>query len=1395
MKRTEEYSVSLNVNPTAIGYAVINDQYKIMQPVHHVDGYGVRLYREEQTKEDRRIARAARRSRKRENQRIKLLNKEFAPKINEIDSDFFKRLDQSGLSPRDKNKKYRGQFFEDPKEASYYGRKYPTIYHLEKDLAEGDDKKDIRLVYMALHALLTHRGHFYLPIPINQFKPGKIDTETLISTLNDNISETDIEFDMAHSDDIIDILINDNLANKDKLAGLKKVLLKPSKDKRRNIIATQVANALVGRMVDWAKLFDVEDADKAVWSFKLSDPELDEKLDILSANLDSDQLAVVNVLHETYDAVVLADILRGSSNLPDAEIAIYDKHKKDIGRFRDYIDNYCNDEDKEKLDLAYSLYIKHLGKNEKKLNQAKHYFNSRSKLNPQDFYKIIKDQIKKSKVKLDQYGQELVEYINHEIDSNFFLPKQRNLRNALIPYQLNAITFNKILEHQGKYYPFLVKKNPVSKNIKNAPYKLSQLFVFTIPHYVGPLSTREDQIKSGIPKDEQHAWMIRKENGPITPWNFEQKIDLVATANKFIRELTATDTYLLNEQVLPASSLIYQKYTVLDELSNIKLNHKPLGASLKQNIFNDLFKKTKTVTRAKLLKYLKQHNHVVTTLTGFADPKKFNSSYSTYIDYQKIFGKKIDDPKLQDDFEKMIEWSTIFTDKDIFATKLKEIPWLSEEETTQVLHKKFNGWGRFSKQLLTGIKAKINDNVTGSILEAMWITADGFNHWRSQPQFKTLIDKHNVSVSKRVNSADIIDKAFTSPKNKKAVRQAIKVLTDITSHYKQAPKRIILNATKTREDQDESMLAREQIIRKAYRKNKRNALFSEELTDNLATIKKRLMTTKEYLYFQQLGRDALTGGKINFEQLWKYRVVHIIPRSQVPDESLDNKILVSQATYELISQGKAAHEFASDKRVDNNASVAGLWSELNTVGLISKYKNYLLRVDPYETDKDNAWSIIRKQLTASSQSLSLLTEILASVYPESEIITIKEDQIQQMRYIFDWYSLPAVNDFHHAMDAFLGGIAGIYFDLEYPSLKPIFVYGDNRPILFDSEENQKLMTSLKSTNLLWRILYGKDDKIISKDGTTVAVESKEKLIKYINKVYNWKYANVSVQSLTAPNILFNATMYPRLERDTASKRTLIPLKKDHPVDIYGGYSSTKVNQLALLNIEKVDGTHQHLIYGIKTIWQSALSKLSGDAYYEKLHNMFYKTVMTGKSGKVSKKIKSFQILKAPIATRQIVKIGKNHVLLATPQYYYPVDQLYLDNVTRKQLMDYVYDPEFIHHRKTKDVAEGRRDTSLRNIIEDIIYNVIPNDYPIFGDTTINKIQTAYKKYGSDLSTKDRAEVIKTLLLLLHANLSLPGIKQLHINSINLQVQNIKLEDNTAFIYTSPSGIVKKQIII
>ncbi|MSE06533.1 type II CRISPR RNA-guided endonuclease Cas9, partial [Lactobacillus salivarius] len=110
------------------------------------------------------------------------------------------------------------------------------------------------------------------------------------------------------------------------------------------------------------------------------------------------------------------------------------------------------------------------------------------------------------------------------------------------------------------------------------------------------------------------------------------------------------------------------------------------------------------------------------SITGLSDNEKFNSSLSSYIDLKAILGNIVDDYSKNEDLEKIIEYSTIFEDGNIYKEKLSEISWLTDEQIEKLSNIHFKGWGRLSKKLLTQITNENGER----IIDALWNTSNNF---------------------------------------------------------------------------------------------------------------------------------------------------------------------------------------------------------------------------------------------------------------------------------------------------------------------------------------------------------------------------------------------------------------------------------------------------------------------------------------------------------------------------------------------------------------------------------------------------------------------------------------------------------------------------------------------
>lgn len=228
----------------------------------------------------------------------------------------------------------------------------------------------------------------------------------------------------------------------------------------------------------------------------------------------------------------------------------HDKHARDLKRLKKLIKRYYEPEiynsffreatpSHKEVSANYSQYIgmtkvKGVKTNVKKKEQ-KHFYSAITKLLDND--KII--------IRPDQRFEDEKEIIKDEIARKVFLPLITIDENSSLPYQLNLLMLEEILKNSIKTHPFLLFKDEEGKTNSD---KIMRILSFRIPYYVGPLN----DVYQGQPGINN--WLVRKEEGDkekITPFNFEEKVDLARTQQAFIRRMTNKCTYLLTEDVLP----------------------------------------------------------------------------------------------------------------------------------------------------------------------------------------------------------------------------------------------------------------------------------------------------------------------------------------------------------------------------------------------------------------------------------------------------------------------------------------------------------------------------------------------------------------------------------------------------------------------------------------------------------------------------------------------------------------------------------------------------------------------------------------------------------------------------------------------------------------------------
>ena len=1341
----ERYHIGLDIGTSSIGWAVIGDDFKIKRKKGK-NLIGVRLFKEGDTAAERRSFRTQRRRLNRRKWRLKLLEEIFDPYMAEVDEYFFARLKESNLSPKDSNKKYLGSLlFPDISDSNFYD-KYPTIYHLRRDLMEKDKKFDLREIYLAIHHIVKYRGNFLEKVPAKNYKNSGASIGFLLEEVNslykDIIGDESVAIlNSGKFEDVEKIILDEETRNLDKQKSVGKLLVE---DKKKKNIVTAFSKAILGYKFNIEDLLLIESDEKNKLTF--NDENIDDIFNELSHSLDDNQMDLLTKTREIYFKFKLNMIVPTGYTLSESMIEKYEMHKAHLKMYKEFI-NTLNAKDRKILKNAYSDYI-----NNEKAKAANAQEN---------FYKTIKKTIKDN-------NSDTAKKIIGLIDEGNFMPKQRTGENGVIPHQLHQIELDRIIENQAKYYPWLAEENPVEKNRKFAKYKLDELVTFRVPYYVGPLVDKTESNKNE--KETKFAWMVRKAKGTITPWNFENLVDRTESANRFIKRMTSKDTYIIGEDVLPASSLLYEKFKVLNELNNIKVNKKKLDVEQKQHVYLDLFTTRKNVTKDNLATSL---NCDVESITGLSDNEKFNSSLSSYIDLKAILGNAVDDCNKNKDLEKIIEYSTIFEDGNIYKEKLSEISWLTDEQIEKLSNIHFKGWGRLSKKLLTQITNENGER----IIDALWNTSNNFIQIISDESIQAKLAEINGEYADKSNLEDILDEAYTSPQNKKAIRQVMKVVEDIEKAMKCKPTSIAIEFTR-RKGKSKLTNTRYKKISETYEKITDELISEYELGKLQSKLDSKANNMRDiyYLYFMQLGRDMYTGEKINIDELHQYYDIdHIFPRSFIKDNSLNNRVL----TRKEINNNEKADRTAADLYA---VKMGDFWRKLRKQGLITekKYKNLLTRTD--SIDKYTKQSFIKRQLVETSQVVKMAANILQDKYSNTKIIEVRARLNSDLRKEYELIKNREVNDYHHAIDGYLTIFIGQYLYKTYPKLRSYFVYDDFKKL------DSNYLKHMDKFNFIWKLEDKKAEDVYDNVNNEFILNV-PKMKDYIQKIYNYKYMLISKEVTTESGAFYKETKYK------AGGMNLIPIKQNKPINIYGGYKEKRNSYMMLVKIKKKKETIYKIV-GIPRLLSDELDRLNTMSEKQLLLETIARTSL-------SKTEQNFKIILDKIYYGQLVIDGNQKYTLGSVIYKHNAMQLHLS----KQALEILA----VGKTKSREVKDEEWENNGCRVSEGIaVYEeilLVVNKYFELYDISkfrqklndgleIFKELPIYNIYENNKIKKiGKFEVLNRILIGLHANaaradLSVLGFKDLGKLQVN---GGIKLSPDAKLIYQSPTGIFSRAV--
>ena len=1153
------YSIGLDIGTNSVGWAVITDDYKVpskkMKVLGNTDKHfikknliGALLFDEGTTAEDRRLKRTARRRYTRRKNRLLYLQQVFSEEISKVDSSFFHRLDDSFLIPEDKRgSKY--PIFATLAEEKEYHKQFPTIYHLRKQLAESNEKADLRLIYLALAHMIKYRGHFLIDDP--KFKVQNNDIQGLFEKFveeYDNVQETSLSKIKPNVTEILTAKIPKSEKQEQ--------LLKSYPSEKKNTLFGNLIGLALGLTPNFKTNFSLENDAK----LQISTESYEEDLGNLLALIGENFIELFSAVKNLSDGILLAGIVSDES--PHAPLSAkmvirFKEHEEDLAALKQFIKNNLREKYAEVFsDQSKDGYAGYID----------------GKTTQEAFYKYIKNLLSKF---------EGADYFLDKIEREDFLRKQRTFDNGSIPHQIHLQEMNAILRRQGEHYPFLKKNRE----------KIEKILTFRIPYYVGPLARG----------NRDFAWLTRNSDQAIRSWNFEEIVDKASSAEDFINKMTNYDLYLPEEKVLPKHSLLYETFAVYNELTKVKFiaeglrDYQFLDSGQKKQIVNQLFKDKRKVTEKDIIQYL----HNVDGYDGIelkGIEKQFNASLSTYHDLLKIIKDKefMDDAKNEAILENIVHTLTIFEDREMIKQRLAQYDSLFDEKVIKALTRRhYTGWGKLSAKLINGIY----DKKTGKTILDYLIDDGEINRNFMQLihddglSFKEIIQKAQV-VGKTNDAKQVVQELPGSPAIKKGILQSIKIVEELVKVMGHEPESIVIemareNQTTARgKKNSQQRYKRIEDSLKILASGLNSKILKEHPTDN-----NQLRDDRLFLYYLQNGKDMYTGKALDINQLSSYDIDHIIPQAFIKDDSLDNRVLTSSKENRGKSDNVPSLEVVQKRKA--------FWQQLLDSKLISERKfNNLTKAERGGLDERDKVGFIKRQLVETRQITKHVAQILDARFNTEvneknqkirtvKIITLKSNLVSNFRKEFRLYKVREINDYHHAHDAYLNAVVAKAILKKYPKLEPEFVYGDYQKndlkrYISRSKDPKDIEKATEKYFFYSNLLNFFKEEVHYADGTIVKRENieyskdtgeiawnKEKDFATIKKVLSLPQVNIVKKTEIQthgldrgkPKGLFNSNPSPKPSE--GSKENLVPIKQGLDPRKYGGYAGIS-NSYAIL---------------------------------------------------------------------------------------------------------------------------------------------------------------------------------------------------------------------------------------
>ncbi len=1087
--KSKKWFIGLDIGTNSVGWCACDTEYNILTKNGKLQA-GARLFEDAHDASERRLCRSNRRRLARRHVRLDLLREFFK---NDIKDGFFLSLSESCLIRDDKTEHQKYTLFNDKDDngnyvftdAEYY-QKFPTTFHLIEHL-KTNDETDPRLLYLACHNLIKFRGHFL-------FNDFKIEDESsnikdIIQSINELLVTSDF---IAEENEIFNTNFNDSEFNAifkikkstDQWIKISEIINNTNDKKLNNII-----NIIKGNKISIEKLWPDNYKDSAndfkieLKDFKFSAENFEECLSFAETLLNDNELSLIVELRKLYDVIMIKKIIGSDSSLSAAMVHRYDKHQKDLSIFKKFIkenipDQYNeifrkneNYKDKKEIHASYVNYIgSGITHNKKLISHDSKCTSNNVSASYEDFLKYVNTILEKNKALSDK---DEYKYIRDAVDNEDFCKKIRIRDNAYIPHQIKAHELKSILLRQKNNFPNILSDDNIEKIVS--------LLTFRIPYYVGPLSDLHAD------KPDSFSWVERTNphsHIKITPWNFKDEVDLTRSGEKFIERMISKCTYLKDEYVIPMQSLLYQKYMVLNDLNNLKINGNRINHELKIFLYENLCQTDRgsSLTKKKIKVFLVENGKIDNNcMVGNEDEndRAFNSSLSSLIQFKNILKASSLSKEDEEMCENIIKWHTVFgAEKEPVRERIEKnyIDRLTDEQINKILKLNFKGWSRLSKKFLTEVAVHQKENDFSnetiiSVLEKQELNlTEILNSNSFSPSFLEKVKEINGnSTILKFDYDSLVKDLYCSPIVKRSIWQAIQICHELVQINKSNPEKIFIEVTRAQDKSKKGKMtsSRKEQLEELLKTAEKDSTDYDNIISQLnKKEQKELKSDRLYLYFTQLGKCMYTGELIKIEELYNeqlYDIDHIYPQSKIKDDSLNNRVLVKRS-----ANAKKTDAYPLSTKIRTN--MKPFWEKLKNMKLISLEK-YNRLICSQELTEDQICGFINRQLVSTNQAVKETANILKPLF-NTEVVYSKANLVSDFRQRLNHELVKCreINNLHHAHDAYLNIVVGNVWHSYYQNtffsknkiasesaIDKLFIdKGDHRNSYWKQEYDQKI---------------------------------------------------------------------------------------------------------------------------------------------------------------------------------------------------------------------------------------------------------------------------------------------------------------------------------------------------